>query len=225
MLELTHPYISVYENSAASYGGSQMNSKNGTIVKCGCGPVAALDLLIYLDKYHFGCKVERFVNVSCNCETQNGDYQWLLSRLIRRYLPIIPRFGMNGLTLMSGINLFFRRHNMPFKARWGVAEKNTFSTIEQMLKADIPVIMAIGPNFPLFWQKHKAALYTRAQDGKLFKSAEVNAHYITCTGIDDEWLQVSSWGRKYYLNRAEFSTYVRQHSINYISSILYVKRI
>ena len=42
------------------------------------------------------------------------------------------------------------------------------------------------------------------------------------TGMDENWLQISSWGRRYYINRAEFTDYVHRFSMNYLSSILYI---
>ena len=50
------------------------------------------------------------------------------------------------------------------------------------------------------------------------------SHYVTVTGLDDEWAQISSWGREYYINRREYDAFVRLHSASLFSNILYIKR-
>ena len=48
MLTLQRPFPSVQNNDLVSYGGCQTWSDREMIRKCGCGPVAVLDLLHYL---------------------------------------------------------------------------------------------------------------------------------------------------------------------------------
>lgn len=224
MLELKNPYITVYNGTHRSYGGSQMDSDSRVIVKCGCGPVAALDVLLYLDKYHSGCKYFELAKLYSGGEILRDNYQAYLKKLIHHFLPVIPHFGMNGITLALGMNLYFHRAKMPYHAHWGVSAKKTWRTIEEMLSQDIPVILAVGPNFPRFWQKNTTSFYAKANDGSFRQAASVRAHFVTATGIDDEWLQISSWGNKYFINRAEFSQYVKKHSVNYLSSLLYISK-
>ena len=45
MLTLRRPYPRVRKNDRLTYGGSQMLADTALIRSCGCGPVAALDLL------------------------------------------------------------------------------------------------------------------------------------------------------------------------------------
>ena len=52
MLSLQHPYISVSFDGHGSYGGGQQFSHDRMMKRCGCGVVAATDLLLYLDRYH-----------------------------------------------------------------------------------------------------------------------------------------------------------------------------
>ena len=227
MTEIKNSYVSVLDGSEPSYGGSQMRSPDKSIARCGCGGVAALDLLLYLDRYHCADSVPEFKSARQDgalLVLSNERYQFLLKKLIRKYLPVIPPFGMNGLTLAAGVNLFFHRHKMPYRARWGVSGKRIWHAAEEMLETDIPVIMAVGPNFPFFWQNHKAAFYSETPDGALNCAAQVKAHFVVLTGLNSELLKISSWGRMYYVKRREFETYVRRYSINYFSSILYVSR-
>lgn len=222
MLKLKHPYISVTDADGRSYGGNQMRAEKSAIIKCGCGPVAALDMLLYLNAFH-DITIPFFKGLDASAEISNEDYQRLLRRFIKTCLPIIPPIGMNGISLMNGVNLFFLKNKMPYSARWGVAGKSTISVIEAMLNDDIPVIMAIGPNFPKLWGDYKLSMYAGQQGEALYRAAETNAHFVTVTGIDDELMQVSSWGKKYYIYLNEFKSYVKRHSLSFFSSILYVR--
>ena len=92
-----------------------------------------------------------------------------------------------------------------------------------MLAEDIPVIMAVGPNFPFFWQNNRTVLYTKDDAGNYHPSSSTTAHYVTVTGLDEGWAQISSWGRLLYINRAEFDEYTKKHSACFLCSILYIK--
>ena len=101
--------------------------------------------------------------------------------------------------------------------------------IEKMLENDIPVILAIGNNFPLVWGKKKLNLYVpdtkkKDQGEKVYKKQQgVNGHFVVVTSIEDNCLTVSSWGRKYYINVDEYNRYVSKHSIHLYSNILVIK--
>ncbi len=223
MLLLKHPYISVDTDSSPSYGGSQMRSANMTVQKCGCGIIAAFDTLLYLSRWHPECKINDFSELQSITSLPLSTYNQYISRMKRTYFPIIPHAGMNGLALMAGMNLFFRKRRIPYHALWCMNRTKIWDRVEEMLREDIPVIMSIGPNFPLVWQNHRADFYIKSKDGYYVRSASAKAHYVTVTGMDDEWLRISSWGRRYYLNRAEFEDYVSAYSAGFVSNILYIK--
>ena len=223
MLLLKHPYISVDTDNEPSYGGSQMRSASTTVQKCGCGIIAAFDTILYLSRWHPECFISEFSDMLSLSSLPIEKYNEYISKLKKTYFPIIPHAGMNGLTLMVGMNLFFKRHRLPCSAVWCVSDRKIWGRVEEMLKNDIPVIMSVGPNFPLVWQNHKASFYVKSKDGYFVRAASVKAHYITVTGMDDEWLRISSWGRRYYLNRTEFEDYVSAFSAGFVSNILYIK--
>ena len=50
MLTLKYPYISVSDGGLKSYGGDQGKSENATMRRCGCGVIAAADVLLYLSR-------------------------------------------------------------------------------------------------------------------------------------------------------------------------------
>lgn len=225
MTELKHPYISVEKDGKISYGGTQLWSENRVIRRCGCGVIGSSDVLIYLSRYHGDCHSDDFPAALLAETIDELEYDDFSRRLSRSCMPIVPPFGINGPALSAGLDLAFRHYKMPMRARWGVRSGELFGTVEKMLSEDIPVILAVGPNFPRFWQKNKATLYTKRPDGLPNVSASTYAHFLTATGIDDEWLQVSSWGRKYYISREEYTDYVRQNSNFLLSSIVHITKL
>ena len=223
MISLQHPYISVLVEAGPSYGGGQQFSDNHMISRCGCGIIAAADTLLYLDRYHLQGKTALFRELSRSSPLSRPAYNDLIQNLRRHYFPVIPYAGINGLMLMAGMQRFFRDYDMPYTARWCASRSKLWLRIEEMLRQDLPVIMSVGPNFPIVWGNKKACFYVNKREEGLVPAANVKAHYFTVTGMDDKWLRISSWGRLYYLNRQEFEAYVREHSAGFISNILYIK--
>lgn len=224
MLTLKHPYIAVEKDGIISYGGSQSWSDGKVMQRCGCGVIGSMDLLIYLSRYHEECRNEDFPDELLWDVIREEVYDNYSHRWSRRYMPLMPPVGMNGLTLVLGLNLLFRRYKMPMSARWGVRRSELWTSIEKMLSEDIPVILSIGPNFPRVWQKSKAVLYEKHHDDHPHMAASTHSHFLTVTGIDDEWLLVSSWGRRFYISRKEYEEYVSQHSNGILSSIVYITK-
>ena len=151
MLSLQHPYISIALPHGKSYGGGQQHSRDAMLRRCGCGVVAAADLLLYLTRWHSHGAVDYFAGLLTDEPVPLPVYDALLRDLSRREFPMIPYAGINGVMLMAGMQLFFRRHGMPYTARWCIAPGRLWERIEEMLGADIPVIMSVGPNFPFIW--------------------------------------------------------------------------
>ena len=212
MLSLSKKYIQVERNGRLSYGGSQMWSENQTVKVCGCGPVAVLDTLLYLTN-----RQDRPMRLE--------EYNRTLEEMSRRYFPLVRPFGINGLMLAAGMNRLLRRYHLPYRAFWAVSGRKFWPRVEDLLRQDLPVIFSVGPNFPAVWQKHRLTFYRKSADGAYIPSSSAKSHYITATGIDPEWLRISSWGTEYYINRKEYDDYIRKHSTSIVSNILMLRRI
>ena len=91
-----------------------------------------------------------------------------------------------------------------------------------MLKDDIPVVLSAGPNWPNLFGKNALDMYEKSENGYV-KTDAMRAHYVTVTAMDDTYLTVSSWGKKYYVKRAEFIEYAKKHSNFIFSSIMVVR--
>ena len=212
MLSLNRNYVQIQQNGRLSYGGSQMWSANETVRICGCGPVAALDTILYLT----GRQDEPMTVEEYNRE---------LEALSRRFFPLVKPFGINGLFLAAGMNRLLRSYHLPYRAFWAISGHKFWPRVEQLLRQDLPVIFSVGPNFPAVWKKHRLTFYRKTAEGSYMPSSSAQSHYITATGIDEEWLRISSWGTEYYINRREYDDYIRKYSTSIVSNILMLWRI
>lgn len=222
MLSLSRPIISVVKDGSASCGGNQRLFENPTMRGYGCGVIGGADLLYYLALTRPDWATPYTGRPRSN-EIEFEHYERLCSRLRRDFMPIIPRFGKTGADLAAGLNLYFSRYGIPCRARWCIGHEKLFERIEEMLRADIPVIFSVGANFPNFFGKHRVKLYTRASDGSLRPTASTRAHFMTVTGLDEDFFRVSSWGTEYYISRSEYLGYTKKYGSSITSNIMYVK--
>ena len=172
-------------------------------VKCGCGIVAVQEVLLYLTRYH-GCPgQELFGEMAFKAVVSSEEYHKVLDHLRARYLHLLPSFGINGISLVTGMNAAFRRYGFPYRGQWKIASRSFYPSMEEMLQNDIPVIISVGPNFPAVWGKITVALNPE-RTFRGIPAQGINAHYMIATGLDDECIHVSSWGRRYSINRKEY---------------------
>ena len=203
-------------------GGSQSLSASKSISLAGCGIVGAAELLIYLSRNHGFVCPGLLQDVPFKDTISAENYDTLLKKIASRYLPIIPRAGINGAELAAGVNLIFKKYSVPLRARWGIGTRGFYEDIESMLIKDIPVIISVGPNVPKFWGNDRVDLYSMRGDGELEKSTSVKAHYMIVTGLDGERIKVSSWGQEFYILRSDYDNYVKQHSSSIVCNILHI---
>lgn len=222
--KLRYPYIAVNKDGKLHYGGSQSWSMSKIMQKYGCGVIAGTDLLLYLDLHKTYCRgMEAETEAYENGALKEEEYLHLVQKMRVRYFPLIPGFGMPGWLLALGINFYFLKNRIPLWASFGVTGKNIFQRIQGMLAHDIPVILAIGPNFPLPLKKHKLTFYRKSGD-TYREACKTAAHYVTVTGMDDMWLRISSWGQEYYVNKKEYLDYVKRHSSFLVSNICFIRK-
>lgn len=218
MLELRSNYISVRSGAAYTYGGSQTLSQSAAVRRCGCGLIAAVDLILYLCRSR---DLPSPVPVNVHGCVDLSDYDRFISTL-RRFMPIVPPFGINGAMLSAGLQIAMKVYGLDYSVRLCVSGEKLFDRIREMLERDCPVILAVGPNFPQFWGKNRLRLYQRSGEA-CFPAASTKAHFVTVTGIDDDWCKISSWGRELYINIPEYKSYVRQYSNSLLSNIIMLK--
>lgn len=216
MTGLKNDYIHIQSGHTVTYGGSQTLSGKKAIRDCGCGLVAAADLILYLSRRQgFASPVAENAGGSYELSSYNAFLD-----LLRRYMPIIPRFGINGAVLAAGLQIALRTHGLKHSVRLCISGVKLWDRVRFMLEKDYPVILAIGPNLPMFWGKNGLKLYSRRIDGGYSPAAHAKAHFVTATGIDGDWCRISSWGRELYINIPEYNAYVKKHSSSLVSNII-----
>lgn len=220
---LKYPYVAVTREGRLSYGGNQSWGKSAVFKKYGCGAIAGTDVLLYLSLHKDYCKGKEFKEENENGIFEVETYMEIVKGMKRKYFPLIPGFGMPGWLLAAGINRYFRVNRIPLKASFGVLGRNIWNRMHAMLSHDIPVILAVGPNFPIPCKKHKLTFYEKT-GGNYRESCKTAAHYVTATGIEEQWIRISSWGQEYYINMNEYMDYVKKHSCFLVSNIFYIRK-
>lgn len=207
-ISLKRHFPIIKDGNLSWYGGTQGWSTHGYVRGFGCGVIACANVLLHT--------VDRR-----GSELSREEYVLYAGKLRKHYLPVIPRFGMNGVGMAIGMNLYFLIHHHPFKARWGVRPSRLFEKIDEMLKKDIPVVLSAGPCFPYVWARKRLTLYKKDGTGYRAESG-MYAHYVTVTASDDKYLTVSSWGKMYFIDKRELMEYIKKHSNGIFSSILVI---
>ena len=81
-----------------------------------------------------------------------------------------------------------------------------------------------------FFKKEKINLYTRTEhDGKsVFKqTSRAKDHYMIITGVlegEKTMLEISSWGKRFYINYHDYMTYIKKYDNSFFSNILYIRK-
>lgn len=220
MTELRHTLAEVQKAGAISQGGNQGWLSRGYLRQNGCGLVSCTDVLLYLHRHRAGCRMELFRDDPGENELYLPQYERWTEQIRRKYLPVIPHVGTTGFLVAGGLNRCFSHCGIPLRASWCVLEGRLWERMEAMLREDIPVILAVGANLPLPLNRKKLMLYRNTEG---VPAVGISAHFVTVTGLDREWMRVSSWGREYYIRRAEFSAYVRKHSGYAVSNLVWIR--
>lgn len=210
MTILDHNFIEINTENGKMYGGNQNRFESKRLKGYACGPVAVANILAY-EKYS-----KRGIEA-----IDEKEYNAIFKKL-SFFIPVIPRFGVNGLFMALGLNLYFWFHGERRFALWGLFFVGIYGKIKRALDKDEPVVLAVGPNFPNLFGKKTVGIYTKDSEGyHLFW--QTRAHYVTVTGIDSEWLRISTWGREAYINRKEYTEYVKKHSLGLFSNVMVIK--
>ena len=205
-------FLTVNDGETSYYGGAQAWLSTRNRRRGGCGPIALTNMLLCMEaaegRHGFAVSRREFLDA----EEKMAGSMW-----------IVPRFGVNGFALARHINRYCRTHGLRFKARWGTWPRRIESEIGRMLADSIPVILGIGPTFPLYFSRTKLTFYRK--DGETYTPAtSTKAHFVTVTELTPDWLTISSWGRIYYIKLEEYFHYMRRKSIPLITNIMIIKR-
>ena len=219
---LRHTYLAVKTQADKSFGGNQNWATGYMMRKYGCGVVAMGDVLIYLGIHRLPCNTDLLYGMlrEDGCLSY-PRYERYLRKMNKRYLGIIPGFGVPNFQLARAMNRYFRHYRIDLRARWCLSSGKMLERIQDSLSKDYPVILAIGQNIP-FWRKKKLTLY-RQENSIYLPATETKAHYVVVTGMENGYLQISSWGKEYFISWKEYQEYGKKYSSFWASNICLIQ--
>lgn len=201
-------FIQVRDDKNAYYGGDQAWFDSKTTRGYGCGIIACVNTI-------FGIQKKRIIT--------KQNYMSLADIMAKKYLHALPILGINGLSLAWGINRYFRDQRLPYLAWWGCLPGNIWRNVQRMLDAGIAPVLAIGPTWPFLFRNVKLGFYAE-KNAAVQPRTQIKAHYVSITDLDDEWVTISSWGKRYYIRRDEYERYMKRYSNILYSNILCIKK-
>lgn len=204
---LKRDYVSVGDKVIQSFGGNQEWFEDERMKKFGCGLIGVADILWYMN----------FTKAEGMTMSQE-EYFLMTTGLRKKYFHLIPALGITGWGIARGMNRYFRKHKSSMRAHWGVKTKHLQTEIVSMLEKDIPVLLSVGPNWPKLWGRQGVSLYSKP--GRKYQ--EFFDHYVVVTSFDGKMLEVSSWGKRYFILFEEYLSYIRQYSCGLFSNILFI---
>ncbi len=219
MIGLKYPYPGIEQAGAETLGGNQRMLKSKTLQQCGCGVIAALDLVRYLHLYDSCCRTSFFAGIEDTTSLPLPVYDLCALRMMRNFVPVQQPTGTASFLLAAGLNRYFKEYGLALQASWGVPKERLWVEIEEMLQKNLPVILSLGKQFPKVWRKEGVRMY-RYQAGQMKKSVQAHGHYVTVVAMSERWMKVLSWGQVYYISRDEFLRYRDRESLNLLCNIV-----
>lgn len=242
MIGLQNPeYICINHQGQNSYGGSQTwfsmdkwMSREYVLHKWGCGVIAMADLLLYLSKENHMYATGATSLARGNYPVLEWkDYETYILYMMNTYAPVVPGSGMNGFAIAAAVRRYCIKYRIPMTISWKgfMDDQQMLRVMRKMLKEDIPVILAVGPNTPLVFRGKGIPFYTWKEKKEfiLSNNSSVHSHFVVVTGIlgfkhKRIMLQISSWGQEYYIDYEEYRKYIQEEGDTLTSSLLYLSK-
>ncbi len=229
--------IITYGGDQGFFAGAAVGSADERKQRLGCGIVALGDLFLYLADRHpchqegksawgeggdLPGRIMGYVNRVLSQEEYMAYYN-LIYDLVGGISPK-ARAGLSGIRLQRKFNRMARLAGWGLRAKWGISGKKIYGRIVEMLGQDIPAILCV----PVMLRKKGQGLtFYKKEKGGLSRACMVSAHYVMVTGIYREregvFLEISSWGKKYYVDWNEYDDMIHKHFLGTIlGNVLFV---
>ena len=240
--DISVDYVQIRQGNTFSHGGSQLwfpkdgTFKDAAIRTGGCGLIAILDFMLWYEN-RAGKGRKSLFSEPADVARKNGPvpdreaYMDGIRRLFRRY-PSLPKLGTSSLFLPLFLNLYLLRNRAKIRVSFlfrNTADKR-MRIIRNSLNDGFPVIMAIGARINPF-SKMKGVTFYVEQNGTVRPGIpDVHRHFVTITGIrfpedvtEPVYLEISSWGRKFFVNYDELCSYMTKSSMPWLTGFFFVK--
>lgn len=217
---LPHSYVA---GSQQWFEKKKFFSQDGRLRRYGCGVIAAVDYGIHRRAF--------------DAPKDREAYLSLVRRIERRWLRVIPGFGISSVLYTGLLNLLFWRCSAGERERFGGvsffvytkrAQMRLLTIIQEQLLADRPVILIAGSS-PFFFKKQRGVtLYRMASGGMEAAKEHVAAHFMTVTALyevsQEPVFEVYSWGERYYMRVEEYLRAAR-YTYPFSNRIYHVKHV
>ncbi|MCR5580150.1 MAG: hypothetical protein K6F66_01060 [Pseudobutyrivibrio sp.] len=233
-ISLKRDYVAIYneDNRTTSFGGNQSWFSGNpwhNVSHQGCGLISAVDAALYISNQthisHFA-----YTNLISDFIHFFPSSKIFMHEFFRAHLSvgILPR------QICSYIK---KATNNEVRARWnGIhGHKHFIEKVTKQLDQDLPVVWG------LYSMGKELTLYTLYEATGQYKAATtVNSHYVNAVGVtfspeyrkytdqirkNDIMIEVSSWGRKYYVDYREYLDFIGDSLIaKYASNIVILTR-
>lgn len=236
-------YIKVRNGETLSHGGSQLwfpkdgDLKDLSIHTGGCGLIAIFDFMLWYEERASQAGKRTFSGPAADVRKtgripDRSAYMDGIRALFRRY-PVLPKLGSSSLLLPVYLNLFLLRNhaNLRLSFLFRNTKEKRMRILQGSLEDGYPVILSLGARILPFGKLKGVTFYTY-ENGRLKPAVtDVRRHFVTVTGIrypeditEPVLLEISSWGRKYYINYEELTAYMTKSSLPWLTGFFYVKR-
>lgn len=234
-------YVRVRNDNRISFGGNQgwfsktESRHSALLARGGCGLVACADFILYhaaRKNLQWPDLPASFLQDPAHAVTKE-DYLAFLRRLNRFRYPILPFFGSFNWQVPLCLNLFFRQHHSDVRVHmlFKNSRKKRKEVIEQSIENGYPCILLVGTRFLRTKKTPGVTFYTLQEDGTMTPAyKDVTAHYVSITGLHfpadasaPMFLEISSWGSRFYIDSEELDHYIRRCSNPLFSSLFYMK--
>ena len=160
-----------------SFGGNQMWIPSLLMQNCGCGIIAGLDAVLRYEE---------------RSELTREEYLKMFDEASRFIKPIVlpgkrekPKsFGVSTGGFKRGMKRFAASRGVSIKLKGFIFDYE--NKVRKYLSLGVPVIALIAAPFN--------NVYIVNLNGA---GSSIGFHWVTCTGIDDKYLEVSSWGSEH----------------------------
>lgn len=232
-------YVHIQTPYGSSYGGNQrwfLADHYSVLAAYGCGLIALGDFFLAAARVFPALTPSQAQKCFCPFRRSQNQaplvyksYISYLHSFRKQYLTILPYIGANAWQIWWAAFCYIKKSGVPLRTHWGTFTWNLPRQMASMLEAGLPVIFCVGPNLNPFKPRQKVSLY-QMQDGRMQKVGAVRAHYMNLTGLfqnrqNELYLQISSWGKRYYISWKEYQIYrKRQPPVlgSWLSNILVV---
>lgn len=227
-IRLKNSYTRIIRNGKpiGDCGGNQDWFKESSIpyaVGQGCGIVAALDVGFYISN-HLNVDWADYI-----CEAEGFIVRHLFAKLflheLKKQGKTVFAVGIVPSQICKELNLNCKKENIPYVFKWNgiYGHKGLYEKIKSQIMQNVPVIWSIyKPG------DGKLALYKYDSNKQDYvRTGGVNNHYLTaigivestkCDGTELRMVEVSSWGKLYYINFDEYLEFEGNSLLNQFCS-------